>query len=172
MPIHRFLNPVSIAKSTGYTQVVEAAGPGRVIYVSGQLGLDLDNKIVGAPGDFRSQAEQTFRNLKHALESAGAGFQHVVKLNTYLTDVSHLGVFRDVRDHFVDTAAPPASTTVAISGLARPGALIEIEAIAVVPDGARGQAARTKGAARRSVRTAKTAGTAAPRAKGGPRRRK
>jgi enamine deaminase RidA (YjgF/YER057c/UK114 family) len=145
MPIHRFLNPDSIGKPGGYTHVVEAAGPGRLIYISGQLGLDRDNKIAGAPGAFRAQAEQTFTNLKHALAAVGAGFQHVVKLNTYLVDISHLPVFRDVRDRFVDTSAPPASTTIAIAGLARPGALIEVEAIAVVPD----RAARKKRAVER-----------------------
>ncbi len=111
--------------------VVEAAAPGRLIYISGQLGLD--NKIVGAPGDFRAQAEQTFVNLENALAAVGAGFEHVVKLNNYFVDIAHIGQFREIRDRFVDTAAPPASTAVAISALARPGALIEVEAIAVVP---------------------------------------
>jgi enamine deaminase RidA (YjgF/YER057c/UK114 family) len=133
MAKHKFLNPDTIAKPVGYTQVVEPAGPGRIIFISGQLGLDLDNKIVGAPGDFRAQAEQTFVNLRNALAAVGAGFAHVVKLTNYFVDIAHLGPFREVRDRFVDTAAPPASTAVAISALARPGALIEVEAIAVVP---------------------------------------
>jgi len=42
-------------------------------------------------------------------------------------------MFREVRDRHIDVSAPPASTTIAISGLARPGALIEVEAVAVVP---------------------------------------
>ena len=50
MPKHRYLNPDKIAKPIGYTHVVEAAAPGRIIFISGQLGLDLDNRIVGAPG--------------------------------------------------------------------------------------------------------------------------
>jgi enamine deaminase RidA (YjgF/YER057c/UK114 family) len=133
MAKHKFLNPDTIARPVGYTQVVEPVGPGRIIFISGQLGLDLDNKIVGAPGDFRAQAEQTFVNLGNALAAVGAGFAHVVKLTNYFVDIAHLGPFREVRDRFVDTAAPPASTAVAISALARPGALIEVEAIAVVP---------------------------------------
>src|SRR5579859_7136207 len=71
MPIHKFTNPPTMAKPPGYTQVVEATTPGRIIYIAGQLGLDLDNKIVGEPGDFRAQAVQTFENLKHALAAAG-----------------------------------------------------------------------------------------------------
>ena len=156
MPKHKFLNPDTIAKPVGYTHVVEPAGPGRIIFISGQLGLDLDNKIVGAPGDFRAQAEQTFVNLKNALAAVGAGFEHVVKLNNYFIDIAHLGQFREVRDRFVDTAAPPASTTVAISALARPGALIEVEAIAVVPaKAAAPKLAKAKGAARRGKPAAK-----------------
>ncbi len=133
MPKHKFLNPKTIAKPFGYTHVVEATAPGRTIFISGQLGLDIDNKIVGAPGDFAAQAEQTFVNLKNALASVGADFTHVVKFTSYFTDISHLGVFREVRDRFIDTAAAPASTAIAISALARPGAMIEVEAIAVIP---------------------------------------
>ena len=161
MPIHRFQNPPSIGKPSGYTHVVEAASPGRIVYIAGQLGLDLDNKIVGGSGDFRAQAEQTFVNLKNALAAAGAGFEHVVKLNNYLVDIAHLGIFREVRDRHIDVSAPPASTTIAISGLARPGALIEVEAVAVVPDKARISTARSKVApaktARRGARHVKTA---------------
>ena len=133
MPVHRFHNPATIAKPTGYTHVVEATTPGRIIYIAGQLGLDIDNKIVGAPGDFRAQAEQTFINLKNALAAVGAGFEHVVKLNNYFIDIAHLPIFREVRDRYIDPSAPPASTAIAISSLARPGALLEVEAVAVMP---------------------------------------
>ena len=151
MPIHRRLNPASIGKPGGYTHVVEAAAPSRIIYISGQLGLDVDNRLVGAPGDFRAQAEQTFANLKNALAAVDAGFDHVVKLNSYVTDIAHLPIFREIRDRFVDPAAPPASTTIAISGLARPGALIEVEAIAIFPGRAAAMAARTASATRRGA---------------------
>ena len=149
MPKHKFLNPDTIAKPIGYTHVVEPVVPGRMIFISGQLGLDTDNKIVGAPGDFRAQAEQTFVNLRNALAAVGAGFEHVVKLNNYFVDIAHLGVFREVRDRFVDPAAPPASTAVAISALARPGALIEVEAIAVAPARAAAKAGKSASAAHR-----------------------
>ena len=134
MPIHRFHTPPTIGRPSGYTHVVEATTPGRIVYIAGQLGLDINNNIVGAAGDFRAQAEQTFINLKNALAAAGAGFEHVVKTTNYFIDIGQIPIFRDVRDRYIDTAAPPASTTIAISGLARPGALIEIEAIAMVPD--------------------------------------
>jgi enamine deaminase RidA (YjgF/YER057c/UK114 family) len=129
----RFLNPKTMAKPPGYSYVVEATGPNRVIFIAGQLGLDLDNKLVGAPGDFRAQAMKAVENLKLALASVGATINDVVKINNYLVDMSHIGIFREVRDATFNMASPPASTTVAISQLARPGALFEIEAVAILP---------------------------------------
>jgi enamine deaminase RidA (YjgF/YER057c/UK114 family) len=128
----RFSNPKTLAPPPGYSYVVETSGPGRTVYLAGQLGLDLDNKLVGAPGDFRAQCAKAFENLRAALADAGATFKDVVKITNYLTNMSHIGILREVRDNFLNAKAPPASTTVAISQLARPGALFEIEAIAVV----------------------------------------
>jgi enamine deaminase RidA (YjgF/YER057c/UK114 family) len=129
----RFQNPPTLYKPPGYSHVVEAIGPGRVIYIAGQLGLDRDGKLVGDAGDFRAQAIRAFENLKLALSAADAGLEHVVKITNYLTDISHLPIFREVRDANFSAGAPPASTTLAISRLAVPGALFEIEAVAVLP---------------------------------------
>jgi enamine deaminase RidA (YjgF/YER057c/UK114 family) len=137
----RFLNPKTMAEPPGYTSVVETAGPGRTVYVAGQLGVDLDNKFVGAPGDFRAQCVKAFENLGCALAAVGGGFKDVVKITNYLVDMAHIAEFRAVRDGFLNAKAPPASTTVAISQLARPGALFEIEAIAVLPAKAAGKPA-------------------------------
>ncbi len=134
MAVHRFLNPPTIAAPRGYSHVVETKGPGRTIYLSGQLGMTADGKFAGSTGDFRAQAVQCFENIKAALAAVGATFEHVVKLNNYLVDMAHLPIYFEVRDRYVDTKAPPASTTVQISKLARDGALYEIEAIAVVPE--------------------------------------
>ena len=160
----RFLNPNTLAKPPGYTYVVEASGPGRTVYIAGQLGLDLDNTLVGAPGDFRAQATKAIENLKAALAAVGAELKDVVKINNYLTDMSHIAIFREVRDQAFNMAAPPASTTVAISQLARPGALFEIEAIAVLPAAAAKAAKPAK--ARAASRSAKA------KAKGARRKRK
>ena len=151
MPIHRFLNPDSIARPGGFSHVVEARTPGRIIYISGQLGLGVDNEIVGPSGDFRAQAEQVFVNLKNALAAVGAGFEHVVKLNNYFIDIAHLAIFREVRMRFLDAATPPASTAVVVSALARPEALLEVEAIAVMPQAAE-KTSRPKNAPRRAAK--------------------
>jgi enamine deaminase RidA (YjgF/YER057c/UK114 family) len=142
---NRFINPKTLAKPPGYTYVVETTGPGRTIYFAGQLGLDLDNKLVGSPGDFRAQCAKAFENLGYALAAVGATFKDVVKINSYLVDMSHIAIFRQVRDAFLHTKAPPASTTVAISTLARPGALFEVEAVAVLPPKQAAKPAARKG---------------------------
>jgi enamine deaminase RidA (YjgF/YER057c/UK114 family) len=145
---NKFLNPKTMAPPPGYTYVVDTAGPARTIYIAGQLGLDTENRLVGAPGDFAAQAEQAFVNLKLALAAVGATINDVVKINNYLVDMTHMPLFREARDRHVNVKAPPASTTIGISQLARPGALFEIEAIAVVP--VRGAAAAASSGARRS----------------------
>lgn len=144
---NRFSNPKTMAPPRGYTQVVETSGPGRTIYLSGQLGMTPEGAFAGEPGDFRAQATQCFENLKAGLKSAGAGFEHVVKITNFFVDMSHLPVFFEVRDSFVNTKAPPASTAIQVGRLAREGALFEVEAVAVVPE----RAAKAVAGARRGT---------------------
>jgi enamine deaminase RidA (YjgF/YER057c/UK114 family) len=122
--------PDGVAPGNGYTNVV--TGTGRLIAVSGQVALAADGTVVGR-GDPEAQARQVFENLRGCLAAAGASFADVVKLTYFLTDAAHLPVIRGVRDQFVDTAAPPASTAVAVAALFRPEFLVEIEALALVP---------------------------------------
>jgi enamine deaminase RidA (YjgF/YER057c/UK114 family) len=151
----RFVQPKTLAEQHGYTYVVETTGPGRTVYIAGQLGLDMENKIVGAPGDFRAQASKAIENLEAALASVGGRLSDVVKITNFLTDMSHIGAYREVRDKYFKEPRP-ASTAVGISALARPGALFEIEAIAVLP--AKGAAKAAKPAkARGAARSAKKA---------------
>jgi reactive intermediate/imine deaminase len=124
------VNPPTVAPARGYTHVVEVTG-GRTVYVSGQVALDRTGAIVGK-GDLRAQAQQVFENLKACLEASGASFADVVKLNIFVLDASQVQVVRDVRDKYVDTAHPPASTLVEVRRLVRDEFLIEIDAIANV----------------------------------------
>jgi len=127
----RFINPEGLVRPAAYTQLVEVAGACRMLYVSGQLGTTSDGKLASA--DFRAQAEQVFANLKTALAAVGASFADVVKVSSFLADIAHLPILREVRARHLDAAALPASTTIAVSGFALPGALLEVEAVAVVP---------------------------------------
>ncbi len=107
----RFINPAGLVRSPAYTQVVEVAAPGRTVYISGQLGTAPDGKLAGR--DFRTQAEQVFANLATALASVGAGFFDIVKIDSYLADIAHLPILREVRALHLNPMAPPASTTIA-----------------------------------------------------------
>jgi enamine deaminase RidA (YjgF/YER057c/UK114 family) len=78
----RFSNPPGMSKPASYSHVVEINGPHRTIYLAGQTGIDANGKV--AEG-FRAQAVQVMENIKTALASVGGGFQHVVKLTSYLT---------------------------------------------------------------------------------------
>ena len=151
----RFSNPSTMPPPRGYTMVVEASGPGRTLYIAGQLGMTPDGKFAGVPGDFRAQATQCFENLKLALESAGGSFRNVVKITNFFVDMAHLPVFFEVRDGYVNTKAPPASTAIQVGRLAREGALFEVEAVAVIPDKmakAAGRASAKRGKPAKKVR--------------------
>jgi reactive intermediate/imine deaminase len=131
-PTHlQFTNPQSLFTPPGYTQIVEVTG-GRTVYIAGQTALDQSFKIVGK-GDFRAQTQQVFENLKAALTAIGADFTHVVKLTIYLKDMTQLRVLAEVRDRYVNTDYPPASTAVEVRKLALDDLLLEIEAIVSLP---------------------------------------
>ena len=113
-----------------YSHVVTVTGPGKLIYTAGQLARDASGKIVG-PGDMRAQLEQTFKNLDACLKAAGATWADVVKTNTFVTDYEAFSQHRDVRMRYLGVATP-TSTTIQISRLAQPEAMVEIELVAVV----------------------------------------
>jgi reactive intermediate/imine deaminase len=128
----RFVKSENLAPSPGYSQAVEVRG-GRLIYLAGQVALDRSGKVVGE-GDMRAQTQQTFENLKAALDASGATFENVVKLNYYVVDMTQLSAVREVRDKFINAANPPASTAVEVKRLFREQFLIEVEAVAVIPE--------------------------------------
>lgn len=125
-----FLNPPSLPAPVGYSHTVRAP-TGRTIYVSGQLPLDKNGNLIGAD-DFGAQAEQVFVNLGAALAAAGASFDDVVKLNMYVTDMRYLKALRVARDRHINLKTPPASTLAEVKRFVKDGAMVEIDAIAVV----------------------------------------
>ncbi len=130
-PIARFINPSSLPRPAGYSHVAEVFN-GKTIYISGQVPLDQSGRLVG-PNDLRAQARQVFTNLQAALEAVSADFNCVVKLNYYLLDIAQIQIVREVRDQFVNTQQPPASSAVEVRRLFRDDVLIEIDAVAVIP---------------------------------------
>ncbi|HEX7136381.1 MAG TPA: RidA family protein [Vicinamibacterales bacterium] len=128
-------NPPTLSKPTGYTHVVETVGPVKTVYISGQIAYDEAGNLVGT-GDMKAQAEQVFRNLDVALRAAGATFADVVKMNSYITDMTKAQAVRDVRAKYFGNNAP-ASTFVEVKGLVRPELMLEVEVVAAVREGAR-----------------------------------
>ena len=134
-PHLRFLQPDASSRQAGYSHVVEATVPGRIIYIAGQMGLDGNGNVVGAPGDFKAQATQAYENIRAALAAAGGGFEHIVKLTQYLIHLrAHQALVREVRAKFFNPdLPPPASTMIQVGALTRDGALYEVDAVAVLP---------------------------------------
>jgi enamine deaminase RidA (YjgF/YER057c/UK114 family) len=130
-PSVRFASPDTLPRPNGYSQVVEISG-GRLVFISGQVPLGADNRVVGV-GDFGTQVRCAFANMELALAAVGLTFAQVVKLQMFVTDVSNLSVLRTIRDEFIDMANPPASTLVQVAGLFHPDVLFEVDAVAVAP---------------------------------------
>jgi enamine deaminase RidA (YjgF/YER057c/UK114 family) len=124
--------PEGVTPGPGYSHVVTGTGP--LVAVSGQVAIGEDGELVG-PGDPSAQARQVFENLRRCLAAAGLSFDEVIKLTYYVTDVAHLPAVRAVRDEFIDTDRPPASTAVQVVALVRPEFLLEVEAFALAGDG-------------------------------------
>ena len=103
----RLLNPPTLPPPPGYSQVA-VVGDGELIVIAGQVALDAQGNVVG-PGDFHAQAIQVFRNLLAALDAVGATSRNLVKLTTFVTDISQLPAFRAARDMFLDPTAPRSS---------------------------------------------------------------
>lgn len=125
----KFVNP----SKAGYSQAaVIDLGTAKMIIMSGQIALDTQGNLVGKE-DMEKQTAQVFRNIKSIVEAAGGTMDNIVKLNYFVTDASKVQTIRTVRDQFVNTKTPPASTLVQVSRLFREDLLIEIEATAVIP---------------------------------------
>lgn len=127
----KFSNPAGMAAPVGYSHMVEVTG-GKLVFIAGQVALDAEGNLVGA-GDMRAQMVQVFENLKTALTAAGGDFSHVIKFGFFTVDFDALLANRDVRDQYVNTGSPPASTAVEVRRLFREDFLVEIEVVAVIP---------------------------------------
>jgi len=124
----------ALPPANGYSQVITAQ-PGTMVFVSGQIAVDQHGQIVGA-GDLRVQTEQAMLNLQNALAAAGATFDDVVKINWYVKNFhgDQLPIIREIRARYLNQQHPPANTLAGVAELYPPEALIEVEAIAVIPN--------------------------------------
>jgi enamine deaminase RidA (YjgF/YER057c/UK114 family) len=125
-------NPKGLWTAKRLTQMVEVEGPARLIFLSGQVAVNADYKLVS--DDIRRQAHAVYDNIEIALKAAGATLANVIKTTTYLTSADYIGPSREVRvERYKELESPPANTLLIVSRLAEPGMLIEIELVAALP---------------------------------------
>jgi enamine deaminase RidA (YjgF/YER057c/UK114 family) len=130
-PVLTRINPPELGTPPGYSQIVEVTAQ-RIIFIAGQTALDADGQVVGK-SDFAAQAAQVFRNLAIALAASQCTAANLVKLTVFLTDMENLAGYREARNRFFASVAPPAApavTLVQVSKLYGADFMIEIEAIA------------------------------------------
>ena len=131
MPIEHH-NPEGLFLSGRYTHVVSVENA-RLLFISGQIAMDESGNIVG-DNDLAAQTTQVFENLKTVLKHFDADFGNVVKLTMYIVNFQYedRSAVVDVLSRYVDSQNPPANTFLGVQSLARPGLMIEIEAVAAV----------------------------------------
>ncbi|WP_434777828.1 RidA family protein [Neisseria sp. Ec49-e6-T10] len=121
--IHTDKAPAAIG---AYSQAVKA---GNTVYVSGQIPLNPETMEI-VSGDFAQQTQQVFKNLQAVLQAAGGDFDKVVKVNAFLTDLSHFATFNEVMSQYFSLPYP-ARAAIGVASLPK-GALVEVEAIMVL----------------------------------------
>ena len=129
----RYINPDSLNNNPAFTNVVVVEGNVKTVHIGGQDAVKASGEIVGK-GDIVAQVEQILANLRAALAAGGAGPEHIIKWNIYVVEGQSLqagsGEFQRA---WPETPNPPAITGVFVSALAHPEFLVEIDAVAVVP---------------------------------------
>lgn len=125
-PIRRLMVGGQLAPVSHYCHVVRAD---KTIWVSGAIGVAPDGTV---PADVGKQAEIALASIDACLKAAGAGVEHVVKVNVYLTDIHDRAAINPARERYFGVHRP-ASTLVGVTALVLPDAKVEIEATAVLP---------------------------------------
>ena len=113
-----------------YSHVVTAQGASKLVFCAGQVGADVDGKVL-PPDDFDAQAKMVMGNLTKALAAGGAKIADVTKITIFICNPHDVPKARGILQTYFAGAAP-ASTLCILRGLANPNFLLEIEAIAAV----------------------------------------
>ena len=121
------IHPAGYPKSPAYSQGAEVRGAGRMLYVSGQVGVDAEGNVGQGIGE---QAKIAVANVNAMLAQAGMANTDIAKVTIYLTDEAHLGEFMAAAGGTLPSP-PPATTLLIVKALAAPNLFVEIEAIAV-----------------------------------------
>lgn len=116
---------------TTFCDSISFGGPGRWIYISGQIGADENGEMVNS--SFAAEADQCFARIRQSLEKAGASMSDVVKITGYVTSTDHYPDY-DIARGKAFIGNPPSSATVQVAGLVA-DARVEVEAVAFIPEG-------------------------------------
>lgn len=127
----RVLKPAAVRAKGSYSPGWEISG-GRLIYVAGQIPWDSEGRTV-AVGDVAGQTRQVFENIRTVLAESGATLDDVIKITIFSADIRNRNAINQVRSE-VFKPPYPASTQVAVAALVDPEWLVEIEAVAFVPN--------------------------------------
>ena len=128
------INPDGMSKNPAFTNVIVVSGSVKTVYIGGQDAVDATGAIVGK-GDIAKQTEQVLKNLQTALSAVGAGLENVVKWNVYIVQGQSLRAgFAAFQAAWGNRPNPPAISGMFVAGLANPDFLVEMDAIAVIPD--------------------------------------
>jgi enamine deaminase RidA (YjgF/YER057c/UK114 family) len=129
-----YINPEGLHKNPAYSQLVITKGPLKTIYIGGQNATTKEGQILGK-GDIKAQALQTLSNLKIALAAGGASLSNVIKWNVYIVEGQDSKVaFQALEEDLKKMPHPPIITGVYVAALAQPDFLLEMDAVAVVPE--------------------------------------
>ena len=135
MPTSDFIahNPAALwqvpdAFRSVYSHAAEVAAPSRVLFISGQFGVAPDGRL---PTDFAAQCGLAMDNVEAPLAAAGMTAANIVKLNYYATQATDFPMLMQIRQRRWAFDPAPSVTAIAVSALARPDYLIEIEAVAI-----------------------------------------
>ena len=129
----RYINPDSLNKNPAFTNVVVVEGNVKTVHIGGQDAVNASGEIVGK-GDIVAQTEQVLANVRAALAAGGAGTEHIIKWNIYIVEGQSLQAgYAAFQNAWPQTPNPPAITGVFVSALAHPDFLVEMDAVAVVP---------------------------------------
>ncbi|MQY15353.1 2-iminobutanoate/2-iminopropanoate deaminase [Streptomyces sp. RB5] len=126
-------NPAAVPPPVpgAYSHVVRLdSGDGSLLFLSGQIALGDDGEVVG-PDDMTAQSHRVMEIIEAILAAHGAGWDDVVNIRTFLTDMDRLAEYGAVRRQYIK-GDPPTSTTVEVSRLFKPGALLEVEVTAAL----------------------------------------
>ncbi len=124
--------PEAGPKPFGVWSPAVLAAPGRLLFISGMTSRDGSGEVIGE-GDIGAQTRQVCENLKAAVEAAGGSLADIASVTVFVRDIEQFDAIHAVRRTYF-TADPPASTMVEVSRFVDPRCLIEINAIAVLPD--------------------------------------